>query len=162
MAFKAGKELMPRNADGTVAYSNVHYTTTWPKMEECVTLGLTRSIGVSNFNSKQIDEILSIAKIRPVTNQVKNILRLIFGFYKLGHAQVELHPYLTQVKLQKFCAERDMVLTGYSPLGSPDRPWAKTGDPDLLHDPRIKAIADKHGKSPAQVLLRYQVCRVNL
>lgn len=86
MAFKAGKELMPRNADGTVAYSNVHFTTTWPKMEECVTLGLTRSIGVSNFNSKQVDEILSIAKIRPVTNQVKNILWLIFGFYKLGHA----------------------------------------------------------------------------
>jgi len=70
MAFKAGKELMPKNADGTVAYSNVHFTTTWPKMEECVTSGLAKSIGLSNFNSKQIDEILGIAKIRPVTNQV--------------------------------------------------------------------------------------------
>jgi diketogulonate reductase-like aldo/keto reductase len=81
MAFKAGKELMPRNADGTVAYSNVHYTTTWPKMEECVTSGLAKSIGLSNFNSKQVDEILGIAKIRPVINQVQNQqLSFIFRF----------------------------------------------------------------------------------
>jgi len=71
MGFQGGAELFPRNAQGKVIYSNTHFKATWPKMEECVKLGLAKSIGLSNFNSKQVDEILSIATIRPVTNQVK-------------------------------------------------------------------------------------------
>ena len=71
-------ELMPLDADGKVAYSNVDYVNTWPELEKCVGLGLARSIGLSNFNSEQIDRVLQVAKIKPVMNQVGFFLLFVF------------------------------------------------------------------------------------
>ncbi|XP_038211970.1 aldo-keto reductase family 1 member B1-like [Zerene cesonia] len=139
MAYKEGDDPFPSDANGKVIYSDVDYTDTWKAMENLVEQGLTRSIGLSNFNSKQIDRVLQIAKIKPVTNQV------------------ECHPYLSQRKLLEFCQERRIILTAYSPLGSPDRPWAKPGDPTLLDDPKVKLVAEKLKKTPAQILIRYAI-----
>lgn len=56
--------------DGKMLFSDADYLDTWKSMEECVKMGLVKSIGVSNFNSEQLDRLLAVAKIKPVTNQV--------------------------------------------------------------------------------------------
>ncbi|KAF9416638.1 hypothetical protein HW555_006068 [Spodoptera exigua] len=137
-------ELFPKTANDSIAFSDVDYVDTWKALEPLVGEGLVKSIGVSNFNSKQIARLLEHASIVPVTNQI------------------ECHPYLNQRRLKDFCEARNIKITAYSPLGSPDRPWAKPDDPSLLEDPKLKAIADRLGKTVAQVLIRYQIDRDNI
>jgi len=62
--------LFPTNANGEILESDTDYLETWKGMEECVNQGLTRSIGISNFNSEQISRLLKHANIVPVNNQV--------------------------------------------------------------------------------------------
>lgn len=70
MCFQEGDVFLPKDASGNIIYSDVDYVDTWKEMEECVKQGLTKSIGISNFNSMQIQRILDIATIKPVVNQV--------------------------------------------------------------------------------------------
>ncbi|KAG0413930.1 hypothetical protein HPB47_008932, partial [Ixodes persulcatus] len=130
--YQEGGEIFPRNQAGDMLFSDVDYLETWEGMEECYEKGLVRDIGLSNFNSEQIMRVLKAAKVKPVM------------------LQVECHPYLNQSRLIEFCKKLDIKVTGYSPLGSPDRPWAKPGDPSLMEEPAIKEIAQAHGKTPAQ------------
>ncbi|KAL1505967.1 hypothetical protein ABEB36_005410 [Hypothenemus hampei] len=140
-ALKEDGELFPVGANGKTAFSDVDYLDTWKAMEELVRKGLTKSIGISNFNAKQVDRLWSNSTIKPVTNQI------------------EVHPYLNQKKLIAHNQAKGIVITAYSPLGSPDRPWAKPEDPQLLDDPKIKEIAKKYGKTTAQVVIRYGLQR---
>jgi aldehyde reductase len=138
-ALQEGGALLPKRPDHDVlsVFSNVDYVDTWKAMEDAAKKGLTKSIGVSNFSKRQLERVLEIATIKPVNNQI------------------ECHPYLNQTKLIAFCKSKDIAVTAYSPLGSPDRPWAKPDDPILTEDPKVKAIAQKYKKSSAQVILRY-------
>ncbi|XP_021960256.1 aldo-keto reductase family 1 member B1 [Folsomia candida] len=141
VGYLEGDDPFPKDKDGNFLPSEADYVDTWKEMEECVKLGLTKSIGVSNFNSDQIFRILGKCTIKPVVNQI------------------ECHPYLTQRMMQEFCKARDILITGYSPLGSPARPWVTANDPVLLEEPKLKEIAKKYNKSPAQVALRWMVQR---
>lgn len=140
-AFQENTDLFPKDANDKVIPSKSDYVDTWKAMEKLVEKNLTRSIGLSNFNKKQIDRVLNVAKIKPAM------------------LQIEIHPYLNQVPLINYCKTLDISVTAYSPLGSPDRPWAKPGDPNLMEDPRLKKIADKYKKSVPQVLIRYAIDR---
>lgn len=141
-AFLRGMDMFPRNEEGLLIYdSSIPLTDTWKAFEKLVEKGLVKSIGVSNFSAKQLKSVLEVATIKPVT------------------IQIECHPYLAQKKMLEFCKENNIVVIGYSPLGSPDRPWATPEEPVILEDPRIVDVAEKYGKSPAQVLIRWQTQR---
>ncbi|KAJ4430910.1 hypothetical protein ANN_19502, partial [Periplaneta americana] len=133
-----GNEDLPKDANGKVICSDVDYVETWKGMEQCVKLGLAKSIGISNFNTQQIKRVLEVATITPAVNQV------------------ECHPYLNQSKLIAFCKERNIVIAAYSPLGSPNN-LAKDDTPAPLKDPKLQEIANKYKKGVAQVILRYLI-----
>lgn len=105
-------------------------------MEELVRKGLVRSIGLSNFNSEQVELIFKNCSIKPVVNQV------------------ECNPAINQHKLKKFCADRDIILTAYTPLG---RPNFESKTPEYIFDEEVVAIGKKYNKTTAQVVLRYLV-----
>lgn len=106
----------------------------WTAMEAGVDAGKVRAIGVSNFNAHHINMLLESARIKPVINQV------------------ECHVHLQNVFLQKFCAQKGIVLQAYAPLNS-DRIG------ELLSDETLRDIAASHGKTIPQVALRWLVQR---
>ncbi|XP_045385665.1 aldo-keto reductase family 1 member C15-like isoform X2 [Lemur catta] len=143
-ALKPGEELMPEDASGKLILDTVDIRDTWEALEKCKDLGLAKSIGVSNFNHKQLEMILNKPGLK----------------YKPTCNQVECHPYLNQSKLLEFCKSKDIVLVAYSALGSTRDPkWVDSDSPHLLEEPVLKAIAKNHDRSPAQVALRYQLQR---
>ncbi|CAA7052233.1 unnamed protein product [Microthlaspi erraticum] len=107
---------------------------TWKAMEALYDSGKSRAIGVSNFSTKKLADLLEVARVTPAVNQV------------------ECHPSWRQTKLRDFCNSKGIHLTAYSPLGSPGTTWLKG---DVLNNPILKTVAEKLGKSPAQVALRW-------
>jgi aldehyde reductase len=69
-AVKEGDIFNPVDEEGKFIPSDVDYVDTWKAMEECVKLGLAKGIGLSNFNSEQIQRVLDVATVRPLVNQV--------------------------------------------------------------------------------------------
>ena len=134
VAFPAsGSDLLPAE--------QVPLADTWAGMEAAQEAGLTRHIGVSNFSSRKLHDVIAHCRIRPEVNQV------------------ERHPLLQQSGLLADCTAAGVHVTAYSPLGSGDRPAALKGadEPVLLENPVIGAIAAEHGCSPAQVLIAWHL-----
>ncbi|NIK13234.1 aldo/keto reductase [Alkalibacillus almallahensis] len=106
-----------------------YYRDTWKAMERLVDEGLIRSIGVSNFKQRHLEDLMTTANVKPTVNQV------------------EYHPHLQQHDVKAFCEQESIQLEAWSPL--------KRGD--LFDDETIQHIAQKHDKTPAQVILRWDV-----
>ncbi len=131
----------PSSAQDLLPPNDALIRSTWEGMEAVLEAGLTRHIGVSNFSSRKLHDLLDHCRIRPEVNQV------------------ELHPLLQQSSLVADCTAEGIHITAYSPLGSLDRPAAiKAADePVLLENPVIGAIAAERGCTPAQVLLAWHL-----
>ena len=129
--------LFPKTADGKMDVVEVDHQKIWADMEKCVEKGWVKKIGVSNFNSQQVKDIVDNCKIKPVCNQV------------------ECSPYANQRKLAKFCKDIGVVVTGYSPFGQTIKP--EENKPSYLFDAKVAEIGKKYGKTAAQVILRFSV-----
>ncbi|AEI38333.1 MAG: aldo/keto reductase [Zymomonas mobilis subsp. pomaceae] len=105
------------------------YEETWQTFIEIRAIGKASSVGVSNFTIDNLDHIIEASGVVPAVNQI------------------ELHPYFQQKELRAYHAERGIITTSWSPLGR--------GAP--LDDPVIRAIALKHGRTPAQVVLNWHL-----
>jgi len=114
---------------------------TFQAMKKCVDEGLVKNIGVSNCSTKKMDDIIKESGLTPAVNQC------------------ERHVYLQQPDLLKYCRDKGIVFVAYSPLGSGDRPAGlkKEDEPVPLEDPKILEIAKKHGASPGQILLAWNI-----
>ncbi|WHX41713.1 aldo/keto reductase [Mesobacillus sp. AQ2] len=105
------------------------YKETWKALEKLYKDGRVRAIGVSNFHVHHLKDLMADAEIKPMVNQV------------------EYHPHLAQTELLEFCKAEGIQMEAWSPL--------KQGE--LLSEPTIVEIAEKHGKSPAQIILRWDL-----
>ena len=107
------------------------YVDSWKAMEKLKNEGLIRSIGVCNFHTHHIDEILKVAEHKPVLNQI------------------ELHPWLTQDKVLEYDTSHKIITQAWSPLARGK----------ILEEEMLATLGAKHGKSVAQVVLRWHIQR---
>ncbi|KAL4298488.1 hypothetical protein HN51_049171 [Arachis hypogaea] len=106
----------------------------WTSLEQCHKLGLAKSIGVSNFSINKLEHLLSFATIPPAVNQV------------------EMNASWQQKNLTEYCKAKSIIVTAYSPLGAKGTSW---GSNDVMDSELLKEVAQAHGKTVAQVSLRW-------
>ena len=107
------------------------FVSTWQTLEEFYRDGRARSIGVSNFHAHHLRRLFAESDIVPAVNQI------------------EVHPYLVQTELRAFCAEHQIAVEAWSPIGRGA----------VLDDPSLRLIAARHEKTVAQVVLRWHIER---
>lgn len=102
---------------------------TWKAMEEIYESGRAKAIGVSNFHKEHLEDLLEVAKVKPMVNQY------------------ERHPYFQQKDLYETCKDMDMVLEAWSPIAKGK----------VLEDETLIKIAEKYNKTVAQLVLKWQL-----
>ncbi|MGY1811372.1 aldo/keto reductase [Blastococcus sp. SYSU D00820] len=110
---------------------DVDYVETWKAMEEIYASGRAKAIGVSNFQAHHLRRLFAETEIRPAVNQI------------------EVHPYLAQEELRAFDADHEIVTEAWSPIAQGK----------VLDDPVVTRVAERYGRTPAQVVLRWHVQR---
>ena len=105
------------------------YKETWKALEKLYQDGWVKAIGVSNFQVHHLKDLIADAKVKPMVNQV------------------EFHPYLTQKELLSYCKEENIQMEAWSPLMQGE----------VVHVDVIKDLAEKYGKTPAQIVLRWDL-----
>jgi 2,5-diketo-D-gluconate reductase A len=106
------------------------YVETWRALEKIAAEGKARSIGVSNFTVQHLERLAAETETVPAVNQI------------------ELHPRFAQEELRRYHADHGIATEAWSPIGQGG---------DLLQDPTLTALAEKYGKTPPQVVLRWHV-----
>ncbi|ETO40354.1 oxidoreductase of aldo, keto reductase family, subgroup 1 [Fructilactobacillus florum 8D] len=107
------------------------YLDTWRALEQLYRDGKTRAIGVSNFDIERLRDLLEHTSIKPVLNQM------------------EFNPLEQETDIKNYCDENQIILEAWSPLGHGE----------TLHNPQIKRLATKYQKTPAQLILRWELQR---
>ena len=107
------------------------YVESWKKMEEIYKSGKAKAVGISNFNIHHIEDIFAVSDLVPVINQC------------------ECSPELSQVELADYCKQKGIQFQPYAPLGRGN----------TVKHPKIIAMAEKYGKTPAQIILRWGLQR---
>jgi diketogulonate reductase-like aldo/keto reductase len=134
-AFQPGDEQDPRDANGNVIYDRgVKLLDTWGALEKLVEEGKCKAIGLSDIGLERVKEICEAAAVKPAV------------------VHVESHPYLPEWELLDFCRKNGIVLQAFAALGH-------SSEPNLLADPVIATIANRVGKTPAQVALAWAIQR---
>ncbi len=113
-----------------------NYMYAYKQMEKAVKEGKVRSLGLANFDEKQMKEIMEECEIKPAV------------------LQTEAHPYFPQTEMKKFIAQYDIRLQAWYPLGH--------GDSTLINEPVLAEIGKKYGKTNAQIILRWHIQENNI
>ncbi|KAK4477196.1 hypothetical protein RD792_016410 [Penstemon davidsonii] len=121
--------------------TTVSLETTWHAMEDLVSMGLVRSIGISNYDIFLTRDCLAYAKVKPAVNQI------------------ETHPYFQRESLVKFCQKHGVCVTAHTPLGGAAANAEWFGSVSCLDDPVLKGLSKKYNKTTAQIVLRWGIQR---
>jgi len=138
---KSGRKInYPTDSDGRAMLVNIPLIETWKAMEKLVDSKLCRSIGVSNFTVEEVQNIVRQCRIHPAVNQV------------------ECHPFLPQTEMRDHLRHHRMHVMSYSPLGNVgSNPQYGEPHETPLENKTVNDIARETGKSPAQVLIRWNL-----
>ncbi|XP_064101165.1 aldo-keto reductase family 1 member A1-like [Macrobrachium nipponense] len=138
---KHDDDVWPVDEDGNVIMDlDTDLESLYKGMEKLADSGKAKAIGISNFNSKQIERIMKVCRINP------------------ANLQVELHAYHQQKALREVCSKYGIPVCAYGPIGAPYKAQGRGDDsPILLEHPTVASIAERLGKTPAQILIRFLI-----
>ncbi|KAK7079191.1 hypothetical protein SK128_001807 [Halocaridina rubra] len=143
MIGKDETDVRPKDDIGnTVLDHKTNLEELYGAVEEQVDIGLAKSVGLSNFNSQQIERIMKVCRIKPVV------------------LQVEVHAYHQQKELREICKRHEIHVCAFAPLGAPYKfreSDTKESFPVLLEHPVVTSVASRYKKSPSQILLRFLI-----